>query len=68
MPYQVRIECRTGTRMLVDDRWQDRYHMLTWAEYDTWVEAQAVASAMLEDPREVRTAWIVEKPDSWWIN
>ncbi len=53
--------CRTGTRRLVGDRWEDRYHVITWSVEDTEDEARRVAAALRAgDPlrKEAREIWV----------
>lgn len=66
-PFRVMVDCAAGTMRLIDDtsgaRWEQVYHIITWANYATYAEAERVAQGMRDNPT-VRRVWIEEDTQS----
>lgn len=62
-PFRVMVDCDAGTMRLIDDttgcRWVKDYHVITWANYATYAEAEHAARGMCDNPT-VRRVWIEE--------
>jgi len=60
--YDVMIECKTGTKRLIDDtmgcRWHDCFHIITWCrEYSLADALETVQSLSGSFSKEVKRVW-----------
>jgi len=60
--YDVKMECRTGTKRLVHDgrgiRWEDEFHIITWCrEYSLADAIETVRSLTGGFSKEVKRVW-----------
>jgi hypothetical protein len=67
--YAVMMECRSGTRRMVDSAaagcyWEDVYTVITWTVEDDRLDALSIAARLQSNSREVRRAWVEERPVS----
>jgi len=60
--YDVMIECRSGTKRLIDDtkgtRWESDFHIITWCrEYSEKAAQETVDSLTGSHSKEVKRVW-----------